>query len=385
MKYHITPDGPKACDVKVRACKYTKEGGHYISSAEADAVYYEKMSNEHGVTKQLSSSRSNRAAVTDIASSMHDGWREGRRKADGTFEPRMKDDGKGGQVDIANTDYKNLPKKWQAENKASAESAIAAVQAHDNVDSAASQIHDDWLSRNGDWAPDEQKLPYSELSEVEKEKDRVVARAAAARMGIELLEEKNGVMVVPGKIVVGGFLRQVVEKNEGKNSRFTGSFEDLARIVSENFENHEPGTGSVDGDVVLVNVPPEGFHSTVVEITDENRHMLIEENVARVEGEAPVMKKLLLGVEPAPANFVKIVCYRADTLAKDDNRTSDAEFEIVAILSNLTEKVPMEPSTMKRNSNREVGGTYREYTPEQWAESEEFWSRHAHIKSLPTE
>lgn len=196
---------------------------------------------------------------------------------------------------------------------------------------------------------------------------------------------KNGELVVEGKVVVGGFLREVVSKDNGKNSRFSGTFEELEQLVSENFWNVEAGTGSVDGDVVLVKVPAEGFFSTVAEITDENRHLLVYENVARVEGEAPVLKKFLVGVEPVPANFVKIVCYRADTLARDGGRTSDAEWEIVAILSQTVENVPMEPSTMRRNSNRDVGGTYREYTLEEWVESEKFWANHAHVKPARTD
>jgi len=39
-------------------------------------------------------------------------------------------------------------------------------------------MHDKWLERNGEWAPAEQKLPYDELSEEEKEKDRVVIKKA---------------------------------------------------------------------------------------------------------------------------------------------------------------------------------------------------------------
>ena len=43
---------------------------------------------------------------------------------------------------------------------------------------ASSVLHDKWLERNGSWAPPEQNKPYSELSEEEKEKDRVIIRQA---------------------------------------------------------------------------------------------------------------------------------------------------------------------------------------------------------------
>ena len=35
-----------------------------------------------------------------------------------------------------------------------------------------------WLERNGSWAPAEQNKPYAELSEEEKEKDRVIIKKA---------------------------------------------------------------------------------------------------------------------------------------------------------------------------------------------------------------
>jgi hypothetical protein len=95
----------------------------------------------------------------------------------------MKDDGMGGQVDILNTSYSDLPPKWQAENKSQAESAIGLVasnmdNAMGNIDGLASQVHDQWLSRNS-WAKDGPLgVSYSELPEEEKQKDRDVITAA---------------------------------------------------------------------------------------------------------------------------------------------------------------------------------------------------------------
>ena len=40
------------------------------------------------------------------------------------------------------------------------------------VGRAASEIHDKWLERNGSWARDDQKVPFAQLSEEEKNKDR---------------------------------------------------------------------------------------------------------------------------------------------------------------------------------------------------------------------
>ena len=135
--------------------------------------------------------------VKKVASKLHDAWREPRR-IEGTdkFEPRIKPvkdeqwplrhNGQT-EIDIANTSYENLPAPWQAENKAAAQSAVNAIlkaQTHstplneDFIEFASNQQHQDWLLRNGEWAPQEQKLPYNQLPESEKEKDRVVVRTA---------------------------------------------------------------------------------------------------------------------------------------------------------------------------------------------------------------
>lgn len=135
--------------------------------------------------------------ISVVASSMHEQWRAPRKNAaTGTFEPRVKKTkdeawskahGGATEVDIANTSYKDLPDDWQAENEASAIVAVDLVLAASKsggrldaafVEKASAAIHVKWLERNGSWAPPEQKLPYGSLSEPEKEKDRVVVRAA---------------------------------------------------------------------------------------------------------------------------------------------------------------------------------------------------------------
>jgi len=116
-----------------------------------------------------------------MASELHEQWRETRKNADGTFEPRWKDDGNGGQVDIANTRYADLPDKWQQENREAARVALVAVRANTyegifpdqgQIDDAATIIHEQWLLRNGSWAEDHQKLPFDQLSPAEQDKDR---------------------------------------------------------------------------------------------------------------------------------------------------------------------------------------------------------------------
>jgi len=161
-------------------------------------------SNETNETKE---GLSRDELVIALASSAHDTWRASR-KIEGTdlYEPRMKsvkdeqwiaEHGGVLEVDIANTPYQELPSEWQAENKASAETAADAVlaaaaegRALDDafVEDASSVIHEKWLERNGSWAPEEQKKPYAELSEEEKQKDREFVLGAIA-----LYKERTGI------------------------------------------------------------------------------------------------------------------------------------------------------------------------------------------------
>lgn len=195
------------------------------------------------------------------------------------------------------------------------------------------------------------------------------------------LVEKHGVKVIDGAIAVSGFA-QNFNRPDASESHYEGSWEELSELVKTHWENNEPGTGSVDGDVLLINVPPKGFYTPIVEVTTENEKFIIEEDYFRQEGEKPVKKRTLPGFDKSPAKFAKIVVYRADVLEKDSDRSSDAEWEIIAILAQDQENVPMDPETMKRNNENEVGGTYREYTQKEWDDAHSYWN--THVKVSPT-
>lgn len=131
--------------------------------------------------------------VTSVAAAAHEDWRTQYRAANGAT-PRTKKtkdqaflDRGITEVDIASLSYAELPSDWQAENRAGAECAVdlvlAAAEQHRALDSAfveqtSATQHTKWLDRNGAWAPENQKLPYAQLSEDEKEKDRFFVRQA---------------------------------------------------------------------------------------------------------------------------------------------------------------------------------------------------------------
>lgn len=193
-------------------------------------------------------------------------------------------------------------------------------------------------------------------------------------------EISHGVEVISGTVAASNFLIEAIEKTGG-NRKFSGTIEELERLTEAHLENWKPGVGSVAGDVRIVQVPAEGFTSEIVRITEENKHLLEVSYNPRREGEEAIPTLLLRGVAPARAATVGIVVYRADVLQRDNDRSSLAEWEIVAILVDpeLPEgkSVPMHPATMARNAAHLRGGTYREYSSEQWLEAVLFWQRHA--------
>lgn len=189
--------------------------------------------------------------------------------------------------------------------------------------------------------------------------------------------------VEKGKVATSTFLIETIQKI-GENRKFTGTFTELEEFVQNNIENWEPGIGSKNGDVRIINLPTKNFFTDVIEINDDNKlNIEVSYNPRRV-GELPIPTMFIRGGDLEPAEKAQVVIYRYDVLAQDNDRSSEAEWEIVAILTEpkLPEginKVPMNPYTMARNNLHEKGGTYREYTNKEWAESIMFWGRHAHI------
>lgn len=135
--------------------------------------------------------------INELARQLHEMWRRPRYRPDSNdFKPRIKitDDEKwlrshdgADEVDIANTSYEDLPEEWQRENRISAEIAVTLVEEALStattldtgfVEWASSIIHNKWLERNGEWASPEQNLPYADLPEEEKEKDRSIIKEA---------------------------------------------------------------------------------------------------------------------------------------------------------------------------------------------------------------
>ena len=111
-------------------------------------------------------------AVTQFASQAHDVWRSGF-DPEGTGKERIKKNSDGSEGNI-NVPFKKLHPDWQKENLSAGKAALQAVRKHPNdMESAADHVHKEWMKRNpkADYNA-HLHVPYSELPEVEKQKDR---------------------------------------------------------------------------------------------------------------------------------------------------------------------------------------------------------------------
>ena len=120
--------------------------------------------------------------VQQFASRAHEEWRH-------NFDPtgskmRIKKNSDGTEGDI-NVPFDKLHPDWQKENLAAGNAAAQAVKKfpHD-IEKASEYIHIKWMERNpkADYNA-AQHVPYDELPEDEKEKDRVHVRTMMKLLG----------------------------------------------------------------------------------------------------------------------------------------------------------------------------------------------------------
>ena len=121
-------------------------------------------------------------AISQFASLAHDEWRRNFDPS-GTKE-RVKKNSDGSEGNI-NVPFDQLHPDWQRENLAAGQAASEAVAKFpDDIEQAAEYIHIEWMKRNpkADYNA-AQHVPYDQLPEDEKEKDRVHVRTLMKLMG----------------------------------------------------------------------------------------------------------------------------------------------------------------------------------------------------------
>lgn len=157
---------------------------------------------------------------------------------------------------------------------------------------------------------------------------------------------------------------------------FDGTEEELLDLVRAHWPQRRPGAGRDDlSQVVVVPVPPAGFHGTTVLVEETTPlHAVLER---RQPQEEPFIRVTAAG--PAePVRHAAVVLYSAQTLLENGGaRSSEADWEVVCLLAGPAPDEPMDPLTMARNFLQKPGGTHAPYTATQFAEAIWYWSRRA--------
>jgi hypothetical protein len=176
-----------------------------------------------------------------------------------------------------------------------------------------------------------------------------------------------------------GWSKFALDRHEDPESpkRWRGSPEALLELVAAHWADRKPGRGRDDlSHVVVVVVPPTDFVGSTVAV-DETTPLVAQWH-QRAEGEEPVIRVRAAGGEPEPARFAQVVLYSAETLLENGGtRSTEADWEVVAILAGAREDEPMDPVTMARNYLQRPGGTFAPYSARDFAEAIYYWARHA--------
>lgn len=164
-------------------------------------------------------------------------------------------------------------------------------------------------------------------------------------------------------------------KNSGY-SHFEGSWKELEDLTERYFNKYAGlfvRPGYRDG-VMLVDLPGWRFKSAIIKIDKDTQ--LNSKYVFRSNGEESYIKTSAKA-EKQIANYATVVLYRADVLLEDNDRSSDADWEIVAIKARMTfTDEPMSPYTMARNFLHLSGGTQGNFTATEFAKSILYWNNH---------
>lgn len=176
------------------------------------------------------------------------------------------------------------------------------------------------------------------------------------------------------KVACGEFVKR--QTPESGYSHFEGNWGVLEDMVTSRLSCDVGVTPGYRDGVVLVDMSPHvhWFRSAIVQLNEESR--VTASYAPRRKGEAPFLR-VSAKAKKQPAKHASVVLYRHDVLAENNERETDAEWEIVAIKARVTEEEePMDPYTMARNFLHLAGGTKGDFTAEQFAKSIVYWNNH---------
>lgn len=134
--------------------------------------------------------------IKKVALVFHEKWRENRLQSVGKYKPMIEKSQDEewnikhwmDVVDIANTEFVDLPSNRKYENFEAAKVAVDLVYDKvvnwekidlEMIEEMSKIVHEKWLERNGiHWSFENQRVEYEELSDEEKAKDRIQVELA---------------------------------------------------------------------------------------------------------------------------------------------------------------------------------------------------------------
>lgn len=180
-------------------------------------------------------------------------------------------------------------------------------------------------------------------------------------------------------VACGNFVKR--QTPESGYSHFNSTWEHLEMLVNVAMRNKNNIIPGYKDGVVLISLPPKLFVSAIVELDEESK--LTASYGPRRPGEASYIR-VSTKAKKQPAKYVSVVLYRHDVLEENNERETDAEWEIVAIKARVSvEEEPMDPMTMARNFLHLPGGTKGSFTALQFAESIVYWNHHTLCQGKP--
>lgn len=165
-------------------------------------------------------------------------------------------------------------------------------------------------------------------------------------------------------IGINKFVRRQTADSEF--THFSGSWEELAALATQHFDNAKPGYRE---GVCLVPVPASEaarFFTGVVELREGDK--MVGEYKARRPGEEPRKTARVVREEgKSPCVSVDIILYRKDVLEESGEDNTGADWDVIAINGYITdEEAPIHPNTLIANHFELDGGTATGMSPEEF-------------------
>jgi hypothetical protein len=172
--------------------------------------------------------------------------------------------------------------------------------------------------------------------------------------------------------------------SQGLGFSFTTlSHQELCEEIAKNWDKRQPGMGETTLDrKVVVPISSRSVYGVYTTIKPD---MEISAKVEQRQAGEDYFIECKVANPPIQQNkvndaFAKVVLYsRAALMENGGTCSTDADWEVVCLISSDVKNEPMQPLAMARNMLEKVGGTLSTYTAQEFAEAIYYWSQRVKI------